>query len=164
MLTQRTGMSAARGMRDDIVSRYGTGGAFPAPEALLRLDIELPWRKTEYLHAVARAALDGVLDGAQLRSLETRDAMRRVQQVKGLGAFAAELVVVRGANSPDVLPAQEHRLAAEIAEQYGPEREPAEVSENWRPFRTWAALHLRVLRGERLGGAEGTGAARASGG
>jgi DNA-3-methyladenine glycosylase II len=151
VLTQRTGMKAARGMRDGLISGYGTGGAFPAPAALLRLDAELPWRKTEYLHAVARAALDGVLDGARLRSLEPRDAMRQVQQVKGLGAFAAELVVVRGANHPDVLPTQERRLAAEITEQYGPEREVSEISENWRPYRTWAALHLRVQRGERLG-------------
>jgi 3-methyladenine DNA glycosylase/8-oxoguanine DNA glycosylase len=159
VLTQRTGRNAARGMRDDIVSGHGTAGAFPSPEALLRLDAELPWRKTEYLHAVARAALDGVLDGAQLRSLEPRDAMRQVQQVKGLGAFAAELVVVRGANHPDVLPTQERRLAAEIAERYGPQREPAEISRDWRPYRTWAALHLRVLRGERLR-AERTGTAR----
>ncbi|MGW7613031.1 DNA-3-methyladenine glycosylase family protein [Streptomyces sp. NPDC054766] len=163
VLTQRTGMSAARGMRDDLISRYGTGGAFPAPEALRRLDAELPWRKTEYLHAVAQAALDGVLDGAQLRSLEPQDAMRQVQQVKGLGAFAAELVVVRGANHPDVLPTRERRLAAEITEQYGPERELSEISENWRPYRTWAALHLRVQRGERLG-AERPGTARTSGG
>jgi DNA-3-methyladenine glycosylase II len=77
--------------------------------------------------------------------------MRQVQQVKGLGAFAAELVVVRGANHPDVLPTQERRLAAEITEQYGPERELAEIAESWRPYRTWAALHLRVQRGERLG-------------
>ncbi|WP_406375169.1 DNA-3-methyladenine glycosylase 2 family protein [Streptomyces sp. NBC_00647] len=158
VLTQRTGRTAARGMRDDLVDRHGAGGAFPAPEALLRMDTELPWRKTEYLHAVARAALDGLLDGAQLRSLEPQDAMRQVQQVKGLGAFAAELVVVRGAGHPDVLPAQERRLAAEITEQYGPDHDLTAISGNWRPYRTWAALHLRVLRGERMSaeGARGT--------
>jgi len=151
VLTQRTGMTSARRMRDDLIARYGVGGAFPSPESLLRLDVELPWRKTEYLHAVAYAALDGLLDGAWLRTLSPEEAVRQVQQVKGLGAFSAELVVVRGANHPDVLPTQERRLAAEIEEQYGPERGPAEVSENWRPYRTWAALHLRVLRGDRMG-------------
>ncbi|WP_051900631.1 DNA-3-methyladenine glycosylase family protein [Streptomyces aureus] len=163
VLTQRTGMPAARRMREDLICEYGTGGAFPAPAALLRLDAELPWRKTEYLHSVARAALDGVLDGARLRSLEPREAMHQVRQAKGLGAFAAELVVVRGANHPDVLPTQEPRLAAEIAEQYGTERELTEISQAWRPLRTWAALHLRVLRGDRLatGGASGTGPRRA---
>ncbi|MEU0787066.1 DNA-3-methyladenine glycosylase 2 family protein [Streptomyces sp. NPDC006173] len=151
VLTQRTGRTAARGTRADIVARLGDGGAFPSPERLLRLDVELPWRKTEYLHAVAGAALDGELDGAELRSLDPEEAKRRVREVKGLGAFAAELVVLRGAGHPDVLPTQERRLTAEIEEQYGPGREPAAIAENWRPLRTWAALHLRVLRAERLG-------------
>ncbi|WP_406175594.1 DNA-3-methyladenine glycosylase family protein [Streptomyces sp. NBC_00996] len=151
VLTQRTGMTSARRMRDDLVSRYGTDGAFPSPEALLGLDFELPWRKTEYLHSVADAALDGLLDGARLRALGPAAAVRQVQQVKGLGVFSAELVVLRGANHPDTLPTQERRLEAEITERYGPGRGLAEVSENWRPYRTWAALHLRVLHGERMG-------------
>lgn len=31
VLTQRTGMTSARRMRDDLIARYGTGGAFPSP-------------------------------------------------------------------------------------------------------------------------------------
>jgi 3-methyladenine DNA glycosylase/8-oxoguanine DNA glycosylase len=69
--------------------------------------------------------------------------------VKGLGPFAAELLVIRGANAPDVLPTRERRLEAEVAERYGPDRSIAEVSEVCRPFRTWAAVHLRTLREER---------------
>jgi len=72
-----------------------------------------------------------------------------VQEVKGLGPFAAELVVVRGANAPDALPRPERRLEAEVAERYGPDRTLTEVSTTWRPFRTWAAVHLRTLREQR---------------
>ena len=64
----------------------------------------------------------------------------------GLGPFAAQLVVVRGANARTSWPAQERRLHAEVAERYGPDRTLAEVSEAWRPFRTWAAVYLRALR------------------
>ena len=53
----------------------------------------------------------------------------------GLGPFAAELVVVRGANAPDALPHHERRLDAEIAELYGPGRTLADVSQAWRPLR-----------------------------
>ena len=74
-----------------------------------------------------------------------------MQQVKGLGPFAAELVVIRGANAPDALPRHERRLDAEIAERYGPGRTLAEVSEAWRPYRAWAAVHLRALREQRTG-------------
>lgn len=102
---------------------------------------------------MAHAALDGLLDGAWLRALSPGEAVRQVQQVKGLGVFSAELVVLRGAGHPDALPTQERRLEAEVAERYGPGRSLTEIAENWRPYRTWAALHLRVLRGERLGSA-----------
>ncbi len=116
---------------------------------LRRLDLGLPGRKAEYLHAVAEAALEGRLDGAALRSVGPNEAVRAVQEVKGLGPFAAELVVIRGANAPDALPRHEHRLDAEVAERYGPDATLAEVSEAWRPFRSWAAVHLRGLREER---------------
>jgi len=32
-----------------------------------------------------------------------------------------------------------------------PARTLAEVSEAWRPYRTWAAVHLRALRQQRAG-------------
>jgi len=38
-----------------------------------------------------------------------------------------------------------------IVERYGPGRTLAEVSEAWRPYRTWAAVHLRALREQRTG-------------
>ena len=113
------------------------------------------YRKTEYLHSVAEAALDGALNTAALRAVEPEQAVETVQQVKGLGPFAAEFVVLRGANAPDALPRHERRLNREITERYGPSRSLAEVSAPWRPYRTWAAVHLRALRGQRA--QEGSG-------
>ncbi|RBY74443.1 DNA-3-methyladenine glycosylase 2 family protein [Geodermatophilus sp. TF02-6] len=149
VLSQRLRIVQAARLRDDLIARHGEHGAFPSPRVLRRSDLDLPGRKTEYLHAVADAALDGRLDGATLRSLDPEQAVQTVQEVKGLGPFAAELVVVRGANAPDALPRHERRLEAEITERYDPDPTLAEVSEAWRPFRTWAAFHLRVLREER---------------
>lgn len=150
VLSQRLRIVQAARIRADIIDRHGDRGAFPSPNKLLTLDLDLPGRKGEYLHAVAAAALDGQLDGAALRSMEPTQAVRAVQGVKGLGPFGAELVVLRGANVPDGLPTHERRLAAEITQRYGPGRTLHEVSAAWRPFRTWAAVHLRALR-ERSG-------------
>jgi len=149
VLSQRVRIIQAARMRDDLIARHGEGGTFPAPKSLRTLDLDLPGRKTEYLHAVADAALDGRLDGTALRARDPDDAVRSVQQIKGLGPFAAELVVLRGANAPDVLPRHERRLDAEIVERYGPDRTLTEVAEAWRPYRTWAAVHLRALREQR---------------
>jgi len=158
VVSQRIRIGQAARLRRDLVDRHGDDGAFPAPRALRALDLDLPGRKTEYLHAVADAALDGRLDGNALRAVDPDDAVRSVQQVKRLGPFAAELVVLRGANAPDVLPRNERRLDAEIVKYYGPDRTLAEVSQAWRPYRTWAAVHLRALREQRtheIGGPNG---------
>jgi DNA-3-methyladenine glycosylase II len=149
VLSQRLRIVQAARLRAQLIAGYGEDGAFPPPHTLARLDLDLPGRKGEYLRAVADAALDGVLDGAALRALDPDAAIRRVQQVKGLGPFAAELVVVRGANAPDALPRHERRLNAEVAERYGSGHTLAEVSKAWRPYRTWAAVHLRALREQR---------------
>jgi len=93
--------------------------------------------------------LEGRLHGTTLRAVDPDDALRSVQEIKGLGPFAAELVVLRGANAPDVLPRNERHLDAEIVERYGTDRTLAEVSETWRPYRTWATVHLRALREQR---------------
>lgn len=151
VLSQRLRIVQAARLRADLIARHGQDGVFPSPHTLGRLDLDLPGRKSEYLRAVADAALDGLLDGAALRALDPGQAVQAVQQVKGLGPFAAELVVLRGANAPDGLPRHERRLDAEIAERYGPGRTLAEVSEAWRPYRTWAAVHLRALREQRTG-------------
>src|SRR5690242_6596175 len=151
VLAQRLRIVQAARLRAELIARHGEDGAFPAPRTLARADLDLPGRKGQYLRAVAEAAVDGLLDGAALRAVDPGQAVQRVQQVKGLGPFAAELVVVRGANAPDALPHHERRLDAEIAERYGPGRTLAEVSQAWRPYRTWAAVHLRVLREQRTG-------------
>lgn len=155
VLSGRIRIVQAARLRAELVARFGVNGAFPAPEALLSLDLNLPGRKTEYLRAVAEAALDGSLDGALLRGMEADQALSAILQVKGLGPFAADLVLIRGANTPDVLPLNERRLQLEVAERYGPDRDVVEISRAWRPFRSWASVHLRVLREHRTHEIEG---------
>jgi len=152
VLSQRIRIVQAARLRDRVIARFGEDGAFPAPQVLLSADpdeLDLPGRKPEYLRAVAEAALEGRLDGAALRAMEPDMAARRVQEIKGVGPFGAELVVIRGANAPDALPRHEARLDAEVAYRYGPSAVLSEVAQAWRPFRTWAAVHLRVLRERR---------------
>jgi DNA-3-methyladenine glycosylase II len=150
VLSQRIRVPQAATLRARLVQQHGDAGALPAPSVLRALHLDLPGRKAEYLHAVADAALDGVLDGSALRAVPPEEAIARVQQVKGLGPFAAELVVLRGANAPDAVPHHEGRLDEEVRARYGDDASVAQVSEGWRPFRTWAAVHLRAGREARL--------------
>jgi DNA-3-methyladenine glycosylase II len=149
VLSQRLRIVQATRLREGIVREHGEDGAFPAPARLRDLDLDLPGRKAEYLHAVAEAALDGLLDGATIHTCDPSASVQKLLQIKGIGPFAADLIVLRGATVADALPSKERRLEAEIAERYGADRTLADVSEAWRPFRTWAAVHLRALRERR---------------
>ncbi|SMG24012.1 DNA-3-methyladenine glycosylase family protein [Agreia pratensis] len=147
LLSQRTNMRQAAAMKTRLTQQLGDDGAFPSPATLLGAQLSLPGRKAEYLRAVAEAALDGRLSGSYLRSLQPTDAFTQVQSILGMGPFSAELVVIRGANFADVLPRNEGRLSDEVTKRYGSDRSIDEIAEAWKPFRSWATVHLRALQG-----------------
>ena len=146
VLSQRIRITQAATLRRNIVERLGVDGAFPAPSVLAGTELDLPGRKSEYLRAVAEAALDGRLATDHLRAMTSAEAVESLLSIAGIGPFGAELTVLRGANVPDAVPQHEQRLEAEISEQYGPDARLDTVSAACRPFRTWAVVHLRALR------------------
>lgn len=154
VLSQRTRVPDAARLRRELIATHGDDGAFPAPadlnHAIEKGVLVLPGRKAEYLAAVAQAALGGILNGPRLRALPEDDTRDQLLSITGIGPFAAELALIRGANTVDVLPRAERRLDAEITHLYGPGATLADVSDTWRPFRSWAAVHLRARRGERM--------------
>ena len=88
----------------------------------------------------------------------------------GVGAFSAELILVRGAGAPDLLPTAETRLRRAVALAYGLPGEPtpaelARIAEAWRPLRSWVSLLLRAALAEdaALTHAEGPADRRAHG-
>ena len=143
MLAQRLRIVQAARLRAELIARHGDDGAFPPPHTLARLDPDLPGRKGEYLRAVAEAALDGLLDGRRCAP-STRPS--RPARAAGQGARPVRCRAGRGPRRerPRRAARHERRLDAEIAERYGPGRTLAEVSEAWRAYRTWAAVHLRA--------------------
>jgi DNA-3-methyladenine glycosylase II len=149
VLSQRIRIAQAAQLRSELIRRLGDHGTFPTPHRILASELDLPGRKTEYLRAVAQGAVDGVFDAAALRAMQPGKALARLEQIKGIGPFAAELVLIRGANAPDVLAHHERRLDSEILVQYGPHATIDEVSAAWRPFRSWAAVYLRAIREQR---------------
>src|SRR5262245_18491487 len=76
VLAQRLRIVQAARLRAELIARHGQDGAFPPPRTLARAGLDLPGRKSEYLRAVAEAALDGLLDGAALRALDPGQAIQ----------------------------------------------------------------------------------------
>ena len=132
--------------------------AFPGPKRLETLNTfpGLTTRKVEYLRHLGRAAGKGKLDATCLRSLPERDALAHLQQLPGIGPFSASLILLRGAGTPDLLPASEPRLGRAVAMAYDLETPPTpedlqRLSHNWHPYRTWVVLHLRAMLEDETG-------------
>jgi DNA-3-methyladenine glycosylase II len=132
--------------------------AFPLPARLLEAESlpSIPSRRMPWLHAVARAALDGTLDPARLAAMDPAAAITRLRELPGIGPAYATLILLRATGVTDVLTFTEPRMPEYVAHFYGLGPGPATVeqlagmSEKWRPFRTWAAVLLRVA-GDRQG-------------
>ena len=131
--------------------------AFPTPAALLQVDSfpSLEPQRIERLHGVARAALDGRLDPAPLLAMAPEAAMAALRSLPGIGPMYAGLILLRSTGATDILTFGEPRLPSYVHHFYGLEAAatPSELSalaEAWRPFRTWAAVLLRVA-GDRDG-------------
>jgi DNA-3-methyladenine glycosylase II len=124
--------------------------AFPDPRALLRLE-SFPGVvpiKIERLHQVARAALEGMLDRARLRSLPESEALQQLRTLPGIGEFFAQGILMRGAGLVDALTGDDLTPRAIELLYHLPARPDAAAvlgrAESWRPYRMWAIVLLNV--------------------
>lgn len=137
------------------------GGHLPTPAELLATDPEtlrelgLSRAKATYLRDLAERLSDGRLDEERLRSLDDDAARAELMQVKGVGRFTADGVLMLALRRPDVWPAADLALRRAVERAWGLET-PASVAEidaigdRFRPWRTLAAIYLY-----RSGAAEG---------
>jgi len=131
--------------------------AFPTPGRMLAAGPlpGLPEEKARRLRELAAAALAGRLDPARLAALPHAVALADLRTLRGIGPFAAGLVLIRATGLADVPPTDEPRARAAAAHYYGLPSTPdpaafAALAERWRPFRTWALVLLHVA-GDRAG-------------
>jgi DNA-3-methyladenine glycosylase II len=138
VISARTGHAQAVKLRDAL------GDTFPKPGELLQLEqlAGLPQNKIPRLHGIARAALEGELDREPLLALDPNDAYTRLQELPGIGPFYAGLILIRAVGTTDVAPKGEPRLEQAVQARYG--RPLEDVSDGWRPFRTWISVLMRA--------------------
>jgi DNA-3-methyladenine glycosylase II len=129
------------------------GDQLPTPAQLLDTDAEtlrrtgLSRAKAVYLHDLAARLEDGRLDLERLRTLDDDEARDELTQVKGVGRFTADGVLMLALRRPDVWPAADLALrrAVERVWALDPPASVAQVDalgERFRPWRTLAATYL----------------------
>ena len=133
------------------------GGQLPTPLELLATDaatlrgIGLSVAKAIYLHDLAARLEDGRLDLERLRALDDDDARAELTQVKGVGRFTADGVLMLALRRADVWPAADLALRRAVEQVWGLDA-PASIAEidalgeRFRPWRTLAAAYLYRTR------------------
>jgi DNA-3-methyladenine glycosylase II len=129
------------------------GGRMPTPAELRATDAETLRRigmsraKAVYLHDLAGRLEDGRLDLDRLLTLDDDGARSALTEVKGVGRFTADGVLMLALRRPDVWPAADLALrrAVERVWRLDPPasvQQVDELGERFRPWRTLAAAYL----------------------
>jgi DNA-3-methyladenine glycosylase II len=139
-------------------------GTFPTPHQVLAASVEslraagFSFAKVAALKDLAAKTLAGVVpDGAALMQLSDEEIIARLTQVRGIGRWTVEMLLIFQLRRPDVLPVDDFGVRAGFRAAYGLTRMPrpkalAAWGERWKPFRTTAAWYLwRALELKRAG-------------
>ncbi|MGB0012733.1 MAG: AlkA N-terminal domain-containing protein [Candidatus Sulfotelmatobacter sp.] len=114
---------------------------FPEPSALADANfagIGLPKARSETIRSLARAVcagrirFDGVTDSGEFLS--------RLCEIPGIGEWTAQYVAMRALGEPDAFPSTD--LGLMRAMHLDSAHELERLAETWRPWRSYAAIHL----------------------
>jgi DNA-3-methyladenine glycosylase II len=130
------------------------GKRFPKPEEVLKVST-LKLRGTGFSQAkilairdIAAKTADGVVPSSRkIVKMEDAEIIERLIQVRGVGRWTVEMLLIFQLGRPDILPVDDFgvrngfRVAYKLDKMPTP-REVREYGERWAPHRTTAAWYL----------------------
>ena len=86
---------------------------------------------------------------ATIDAMESEDLIRHLTQIKGVGRWTVEMLLMFALERPDVFPVDDLGIQNAMKRQYGLEESGKrlklrmqDIAENWRPYRTIASKYL----------------------
>ncbi len=163
ILGQQVTVRAATTLSGRLVARFGepvdgphaeVSRLFPLPQTLAAASeddvaaLGLPGARARSLLAVARAVAEGAvrLD----RHVEVDETMAALEALPGIGAWTAHYVAMRALRWPDAFPASDLGIRKALGGVTA--KEAGARAEAWRPWRSYAAVHLWTSLSEGAGG------------
>ena len=127
---------------------------FPAPEQVLAAD-DAKLRATGFsgskiaaIRDLCLRTIDGTVPTRRAAArLSDEELIARLTEVRGIGRWTVEMLLIFTLGRPDVLPVDDfgvrdgYRALMKLAEQPKP-RELAAIGEGWAPWRSYAAWYL----------------------
>ena len=153
---QQLNGTAAESIFGRFVALYGSSGVEALLEAELVLEtpddklrsVGLSFAKIASIKDLARKTLDGVVPPYDiLHTLTNDDIIERLTQVRGIGRWTVEMLLMFRLGRPDVLPIDDFGVRNGFRLAYGLRGMPttralAEFGARWAPYRSIAAWYL----------------------
>lgn len=144
--------NAAAAIHARVLALFGKAKLHPADiidasEEALR-GAGLSGAKLVALKDLAARTLDGTVPTlARLRRMPDDEIVERLTQVRGIGRWTVEMLLMFGLGRPDVLPVGDYAVRKGFMLAYGLKempkpRELERVGERWRPYRTVASWYM----------------------
>ena len=158
---QQLSLAAAFHIRERLIARFGTPfeelWIFPAPDTLAEtplgglMDCGLSRRKAEYVKGFAQRVAEGAFDLDALTQKSDAEARACLMSQRGLGAWSAQYILVRGLGRPDCLPSDDVGLRRAVGEYFarGRQLSPERLERALLPSRRSEALRHSVSRWRR---------------
>lgn len=180
IVSQQISGAAARAIRGRIIEALGTPLSFngrtfhlfPGAESFLKSGREalrslgLSNRKAEYVLEIASREVEGFLDIRRLEKLDNQEVLRELVQLRGIGHWTVQWVLINSLGRMDAFPAGDLALQRAISEHYLggkrlDEKETAAFArERWPGYAGLATIYLfaqlRLQRATAQSGGETT--------
>jgi len=150
---QQLHAAAARNILGRLVANVG-GGVFPTPEMVVAAPDEalravgFSGSKIAALRDLAAKTIDGVVpDRATLEKLEDAEIITRLTEVRGIGRWTVEMLLMFHLGRPDILPVDDFGVRMGFQLANGLRKMPAPkvlalYGERWGPHRSAAAWYF----------------------
>jgi DNA-3-methyladenine glycosylase II len=148
---QQLSTKAAGSIWERLIEPFG--GSFPPPAELIATEPQslreagLSWAKVGFLRDLAERIENGELNLQRLAQLPDEDVVAELIQIKGIGAWTAEMFLIFHLARPDVVSTGDLGIRRAVQLAYGLDDLPGpgdleRIAEPWRPHRTLACLYL----------------------
>jgi AraC family transcriptional regulator of adaptative response / DNA-3-methyladenine glycosylase II len=153
ILGQQVSVIGARTLAGRIVTRFGTpiqitapalGYLFPSATRMAQATVDeigqlgITGRRAETIVALARAVSRGELLLEPGNRVE--GTLRQLRKIPGIGEWTAQYLAMRALSWPDAFPHTDLGIGKALGEKNP--KKILELTEKWRPWRAYAALHL----------------------
>jgi DNA-3-methyladenine glycosylase II len=169
IVEQQISIKVARSIEERLAVLFGesvtfngeTFFAFPTAEALAKAGVDkirqagLSTRKADYIYRAAQLITEGALNLEQLKTLSPEEIINRLDEIRGIGVWTAELTLLRGMQRFDVLPADDFGIRRVISRYYCSGKpikaaEARQIAEAWGNWKGLAAFYLIIAEAQNV--------------